>query len=97
MNPAPPNTGPSLLTTTTNLLITGDDQKNLIIYSADTGKVLWHKEVGAANRTVESPICSTANSGYCSAPATVSMLIACLLSSSVSTPQPRTYTGNPTR
>lgn len=53
MNPAPPNTGPSLLTTTTNLLITGDDQKNLIIYSADTGKVLWHKEVGASESNGE--------------------------------------------
>lgn len=47
MNDAPTTVGPSLLTTATNLLVTGDDQKNLIIYSADTGKVLWHKEVGA--------------------------------------------------
>jgi len=36
-----------MLTTASNLLITGDDQKNLIIYSADKGKILWHKEVAA--------------------------------------------------
>ena len=35
------------LTTAANLLITGDDQKNLIIYSADKGDVLWHHEVTA--------------------------------------------------
>ena len=39
---------PSILTTAANLLITGDDQKNLIIYSADKGTVLWHHE-GDAN------------------------------------------------
>jgi alcohol dehydrogenase (cytochrome c) len=47
LNNAPVNTGPSLLTTAANLLITGDDQKNLIIYSADKGDVLWHHEVTA--------------------------------------------------
>ena len=47
LNNAPTTVGPSLLTTASNLLITGDDQKDLIIYRADTGKVLWHKEVGA--------------------------------------------------
>jgi alcohol dehydrogenase (cytochrome c) len=36
-----------MLTTAANLLITGDDQKNLIIYSADKGQVLWHHEVAA--------------------------------------------------
>jgi alcohol dehydrogenase (cytochrome c) len=44
----PPITlGPSILTTASNLLITGDDQKNVIAYSADQGKVLWHHELGA--------------------------------------------------
>jgi len=43
----PIDLGASILTTASNLLITGDDQKNLIIYSADKGKVLWHKELGA--------------------------------------------------
>jgi alcohol dehydrogenase (cytochrome c) len=33
-----------MLTTAANLLITGDDQKNLIVYSADKGHVLWHHE-----------------------------------------------------
>jgi alcohol dehydrogenase (cytochrome c) len=27
--------------------VTGDDQKNLIIFSADKGEILWHKEVTA--------------------------------------------------
>jgi alcohol dehydrogenase (cytochrome c) len=44
---APSTLGPSILTTATNLLITGDDQRNLIIYSADKGEVLWHHELGA--------------------------------------------------
>lgn len=39
--------GPSILTTASNLLITGDDQKNFIIYSADLGQVLFHHEIGA--------------------------------------------------
>jgi acido-empty-quinoprotein group A len=47
MNNAPTTVGPSNLTTASNLLITGDDQRNLIIYSADKGKVLWHHEVTA--------------------------------------------------
>jgi acido-empty-quinoprotein group A len=42
---APTTVGPSILTTTTNLLITGDDQKNLIIYSADKGQILWHHDL----------------------------------------------------
>jgi alcohol dehydrogenase (cytochrome c) len=45
LNNAPGTVGSSILTTATNLLITGDDQKNLIVYSADKGQVLWHKEV----------------------------------------------------
>jgi alcohol dehydrogenase (cytochrome c) len=47
LNNAPGTVGPSILTTASNLLITGDDQKNLIIYSADKGKILWHKELPA--------------------------------------------------
>jgi acido-empty-quinoprotein group A len=44
LNNAPLTLGPGMLTTAANLLITGDDQKNLIIYSADKGHVLWHHE-----------------------------------------------------
>jgi alcohol dehydrogenase (cytochrome c) len=47
LNNAPTTVGPSILTTASNLLITGDDQKNVIIYSADKGQVLWHHEIGA--------------------------------------------------
>ena len=47
LNNAPGTVGASLLTTAANLLITGDDQKNLIIYSADKGQVLWHREENA--------------------------------------------------
>jgi alcohol dehydrogenase (cytochrome c) len=47
LNSAPSTVGPSILTTASNLLITGDDQKNAIIYSADKGEVLWHHELGA--------------------------------------------------
>jgi alcohol dehydrogenase (cytochrome c) len=47
LNNAPTTVGPSLLTTATNLLITGDDQKDLIVYSADYGQILWHEELGA--------------------------------------------------
>jgi acido-empty-quinoprotein group A len=47
MNNAPGTVGSSILTTASNLLITGDDQKNLIIYSADKGEILWHKELTA--------------------------------------------------
>lgn len=47
LNNAPTTLGPSLLTTASNLLITGDDQKNLIIYSADKGQILWHQELSA--------------------------------------------------
>jgi alcohol dehydrogenase (cytochrome c) len=45
---APTTLGPSILTTASNLLITGDDQKNLIVYSADKGQILWHHELGAS-------------------------------------------------
>jgi acido-empty-quinoprotein group A len=47
LNDAPTTLGPSILTTAANLVISGDDQKNLIIYSADRGDVLWHHELGA--------------------------------------------------
>jgi acido-empty-quinoprotein group A len=47
LNDAPTTVGPSILTTATNLLITGDDQKNVIVYSADKGQVLWHHELSA--------------------------------------------------
>jgi acido-empty-quinoprotein group A len=47
LNNAPGTLGSSILTTASNLLITGDDQKSLIIFSADKGQILWHKELGA--------------------------------------------------
>ena len=47
LNNAPTTVGPSILATASNLLITGDDQRNVIIYSADKGQVLWHHEIGA--------------------------------------------------
>ena len=47
LNNAPGTVGASILTTASNLLVTGDDQKNLIVYSADDGKILWHREMGA--------------------------------------------------
>jgi acido-empty-quinoprotein group A len=47
LNDAPTTLGPSILTTAGNLVISGDDQKNLIIYSADHGDILWHQELAA--------------------------------------------------
>jgi alcohol dehydrogenase (cytochrome c) len=47
LNNAPTTVGASLLTTASNLLISGDDQKNLIIFSADNGEILWHHELNA--------------------------------------------------
>lgn len=47
LNDAPTTLGPSILTTAGNLVISGDDQKNLIIYNADRGEVLRHQELGA--------------------------------------------------
>jgi len=47
LNNAPTTLGSSLLTTAGNLLITGDDQKNVIVYSADKGQILWHRELTA--------------------------------------------------
>jgi alcohol dehydrogenase (cytochrome c) len=42
---APTTIGPSIVATASNLLITGDDQKNVIIYSSDKGQILWHHEL----------------------------------------------------
>ena len=47
LNDAPTTVGPSILTTASNLLISGDDQKNMVIYSADKGQILWHHELNA--------------------------------------------------
>jgi alcohol dehydrogenase (cytochrome c) len=47
VNDAPTTVGPSILTTAGNLLISGDDQKNMIIFSADKGEILWHHELNA--------------------------------------------------
>jgi acido-empty-quinoprotein group A len=47
LNNAPTTVGPSLLTTAANLLITGDDQQDLIVYRADKGQVLWHYTLAA--------------------------------------------------
>ncbi|MBV8629750.1 MAG: acido-empty-quinoprotein group A [Silvibacterium sp.] len=47
LDDAPTTVGPSILTTASNLLVTGDDQKNLIIYSADRGEILWNRELAA--------------------------------------------------
>jgi acido-empty-quinoprotein group A len=47
LNNAPTTVGPSILTTAGNLVITGDDQRDAIIYSADKGDVLWHHDLGA--------------------------------------------------
>lgn len=47
LNDAPTTVGPSILTTVSNLLISGDDQKNIIILSADKGQILWHHELDA--------------------------------------------------
>ena len=48
LNGAPSTLGPGLLSTAGNLVFTGDDQGNLIAYSADQGKILWHFRAGAA-------------------------------------------------
>jgi acido-empty-quinoprotein group A len=45
LNNAPTTVGPSILTTASNLLISGDDQKNAIVFSADKGQILWHHEL----------------------------------------------------
>jgi glucose dehydrogenase len=39
--------GPSILTTASDLLISGDDQRNLIVFSAKSGEILWHHELDA--------------------------------------------------
>ena len=47
LNEAPTTVGPSVLSTASGLVITGDDQKNAIVYSAAKGGILWHQELGA--------------------------------------------------
>jgi alcohol dehydrogenase (cytochrome c) len=47
LNGAPTTVAPGMLTTASNLLVTGDDQKDLIVYGADKGEILWHQELGA--------------------------------------------------
>jgi alcohol dehydrogenase (cytochrome c) len=47
VNDAPTTVGPSILATASNLLITGDDQKNMVVFSADKGRILWHHELNA--------------------------------------------------
>jgi alcohol dehydrogenase (cytochrome c) len=46
-NGAPTTVGPGLLSTAGDLLVTGDDQKNLIVYRATDGEILWHASVSA--------------------------------------------------
>jgi alcohol dehydrogenase (cytochrome c) len=46
-NDAPTTLGPSILTTASNLLVSGDDQKNMVVFSADKGQILWHHELDA--------------------------------------------------
>jgi alcohol dehydrogenase (cytochrome c) len=48
LNGAPATLGPGLLSTAGNLVFTGDDQGNLIAFSADQGKILWHFRASAA-------------------------------------------------
>ena len=47
LNDAPITVGPGILATASNLLISGDDQKNFIIFTADKGQILWHRELHA--------------------------------------------------
>jgi alcohol dehydrogenase (cytochrome c) len=47
LNDAPTTLGSSILTTAAGLVVTGDDQRNAIIYSADQGRILWHHELAA--------------------------------------------------
>lgn len=47
LNDAPTTVGPSVLSTASGLVVTGDDQRNAIVYSADRGRILWHHELGA--------------------------------------------------
>src|SRR5271168_3949360 len=44
LNNAPTTLGPSILATASNLVITGDDQRNAIVFSAGKGQILWHHE-----------------------------------------------------
>ena len=40
--------GPGLLSTAGNLVFTGDDQGNMLAFSADQGRILWHFRASAA-------------------------------------------------
>lgn len=46
-NGAPATVGLSILTTASDLLISGDDRKNPILFRADEGRILWHHELNA--------------------------------------------------
>lgn len=48
LNNAPTTVGASILTTASHLVITGDDQRNLIVFSADKGWILWRHELDAS-------------------------------------------------
>lgn len=39
--------GPGLMSTASNLLFTGDDQRNIIAFRSNDGKILWHFAAGA--------------------------------------------------
>jgi len=47
LNNAPTTLGASILTTAGNLLVSGDDQRSFIIFSADKGTILWHLDLPA--------------------------------------------------
>ena len=71
-NNAPTTVGPGLLSTAGGLLITGDDQKNLIIYTPSDGRILsGTPRSPPPSPTGRSPTCWTAASGSSSARATL--------------------------
>jgi alcohol dehydrogenase (cytochrome c) len=47
LDDAPTTLGASILATAGDLLLTGDDQKNAIIFDARNGTILWHRELTA--------------------------------------------------
>ena len=47
LNDAPTTLGPSILATAGDLVVSGDDQKNMIIFDAHDGHILWHHELDA--------------------------------------------------
>ncbi|MDB5457358.1 MAG: Pyrrolo-quinoline quinone [Caulobacter sp.] len=48
LNGAPTTLGPSILTTAGKLLVTGDDQHNLIVYRPADGEILWNMNLPAS-------------------------------------------------